>query len=1609
MRVKASDRNSSKNIYLFALADSGNRACSLMAEDTFRKLSETHSYKKVPPRLRYLQGAGREPLQALGMAPDPIQICFYSPDPKEKRKVVYQVTPLIVRNLSLPFLLGYQDLKTLKAVIDPELDQLRIKMSGNQLPLIVPMRGKPIKNECVTTIESVNLKANHETIIVATVPEGTWRNEILISPSEEFCTKVNVLMPDVLEEARKNRKVMMRIWNPNEHAIRIKKGEVIGYANPFADEPNDDVVAALSQNVAKLIKKQRDRKETKLPPEPNREVYKRIYKDLKFDSDGTNLTEKEKDQVVRTMMSFRNALALDPGEIGTVKGVEFSIHTGDAKPVSERCRPLAPALREPLEEQVAKWLKQGVVSPGSGPWSSALVPVRKKNGGWRFAVDYRRLNAITTKDARPVANMSEKLSLLRGDPGRPFKYWASLDLSEAYHSIKVKKEDQDKTAVITPLGLFKFNRMSFGLSGAPQAFHEVVQLIEKGLFECDPQLARTILMYFDDAVMGGHTFQEMMDKVVAFLTQVEKLGLRVQPKKCQIGAKELKWLGHQISESGVKPDGDLVRTMRDWDPPENNQQLAALVGGLNYPRRFIRNFAAKTAAISSLMKRLPAYRKGHPPVPLQVGDWSKECEVEKQSIIKELLSPPILKHPNFEPDAHPFIVSVDTSAKGIGMTLSQKQTVWDPTVEKEVDREVIIAYGSRKLKEAQSKWSAYKLELFGLVTAVTSFKYFLINRKFIVRTDHRGLQWLMKTSHADTPAQCFRWQQLLSDYIFDIEYVPATKMKLPDALSRRHYRKGDMGTLNELMPFRDVRWDDDYSLDDAKERIDDEFWVEVMKKKFGEENESQPLEVQECTCAVTRSKKKAQIDVEDDILEEGGSGPLPAEFLTENESWSKETGDDSGGYAVLKVKKIDDQAYLPTKGSVESAGFDLRSPVDIVIPSRGKILVQTNLSITVPEGCYGRIAPRSGLAVKSHIDVGAGVVDRDYTGNVGVVLFNHGDQSFKITRGDKIAQLICEKIEYPTLQECAVIECTQRGNEGFGSTGMNDEFRIQEEVGLEESKEIAIPEPPISWWILEMLRSKQQEDKGVSKIRELIENKGLWPKGSKQIQKVVGERLGKLMIGKTKNPQEERTARQQMGLSQMLRVPKEDYQIDNRGILVRNKITNNTKRVVLVVPAEMWEVMLQMVHHGEGTFHLGMERTQAVCDQYFWFPGMRELIQKYITGCRQCQDGKRLQNKGNPGMGQTSSRPHKRLREFALDIVEMPKGKHGYQYMLTMLDISTMWMEAWPLKLANSAAICRILEKDVFPRFGEGLSFTCDNGREFVAKNVKRIVERYGGKVYYGTSYHPNSLPVERQHRTLNSLIRMKLQDNNQAKGNWPDYLPTALFTMRCSPDTLTKQSPFQRVYGFQPSTRVSSWLGMDPNENSRVVDPELVERRNQELPDGMYPSEGTIRHPEVDFEDEDRVVYKDGEEKRELTKIQGKTDTYLAEVNIISKLNWEHEHSQARHDQASEKRHLENKKRLDARSFRYYPILMEVVDWKSPLDPESTHSRKLANLWRGPYVVVDYKSYPFTAIIEQLDMEDMALVKKTRRQVYVGDLRPTLQFAFRNRPRGLWTPDLKK
>ena len=165
------------------------------------------------------------------------------------------------------------------------------------------------------------------------------------------------------------------------------------------------------------------------------------------------------------------------------------------------------------------------------------------------------------------------------------------------------------------------------------------------------------------------------------------------------------------------------------------------------------------------------------------------------------------------------------------------------------------------------------------------------------------------------------------------------------------------------------------------------------------------------------------------------------------------------GEEVLRVKRMSKNAKLPVRSTEGAAGYDLSAAQAAVVPAHGKCLVQTGLKVALPSGCYGRIAPRSGLALKKSIDVGAGVIDADYRGELGVLLFNFSDSDFAVNSGDRIAQFILEKIKTPLVKELDSLDETDRGGKGFGSTGLSAAVTKDEDKIMKPEDRMKVANP----------------------------------------------------------------------------------------------------------------------------------------------------------------------------------------------------------------------------------------------------------------------------------------------------------------------------------------------------------------------------------------------------------------------------------------------------------------------------------------------------------------------------------------------------------------------
>ena len=201
---------------------------------------------------------------------------------------------------------------------------------------------------------------------------------------------------------------------------------------------------------------------------------------------------------------------------------------------------------------------QDVIEPSSSPWSSPVVLVRKKDGTYRFCVDYRQLNKLTKKDAHPLPRIDDTLDSLQGSC-----WFSTLDLASGYWQVEVDPAHKEKTAFTTPFGLHQFKVMPFGLCNAPSTFQRLMELVLAGL------QWSICLVYLDDIIIHSKTVKEHLARLREVFTRLRQAGLKIKPAKCHLMQKSVTYLGHIISEHGVETDPEKTHIIRHWPSPKN--------------------------------------------------------------------------------------------------------------------------------------------------------------------------------------------------------------------------------------------------------------------------------------------------------------------------------------------------------------------------------------------------------------------------------------------------------------------------------------------------------------------------------------------------------------------------------------------------------------------------------------------------------------------------------------------------------------------------------------------------------------------------------------------------------------------------------------------------------------------------------------------------------------------------------------------------------------------------------------------------------------------------------------------------------------------------------
>lgn len=464
-----------------------------------------------------------------------------------------------------------------------------------------------------------------------------------------------------------------------------------------------------------------------------------------------HLNQEERREIRKLLSEFQNLIYHEGDQLTNTNSITHKIQLTTEQQIHAKLYRLPPQHEQEVEKQIDEMERQGIIRKSHSRYASPIVVVEKKldNSGiqkFRLCVDYRKLNEYTVDDKFPLPNIEGILDKL----GRA-QYFTTLDLAKGYHQIKMHPDDIHKTAFVTPKGLYEYLRMPFGLKNAPATFQRLMNEVLR------EYINKICVVYLDDILIFSTSLQEHLQSIRKIFNKLAQHNLKVQFDKCSFLKKETEFLGHVLTDKGLKPNPNKIKCIEEYSLPSTEKQLRGFLGVTGYYRKFIEGYAKLAQPMTKYLK------KGN-----KINIKDPEYISAFESLKKNITNHPILKFPDFEKS---FELTTDASNYAIGAVLTQgKQPV---------------CYASRTLNEHERNYSTTDKEFLAIVWAVTYFRPYLWGKRFKIITDHLPIKYLNKKySGKEFSQRNQRWLLKLQEYQFDIEYLKGKENKVADFLSR---------------------------------------------------------------------------------------------------------------------------------------------------------------------------------------------------------------------------------------------------------------------------------------------------------------------------------------------------------------------------------------------------------------------------------------------------------------------------------------------------------------------------------------------------------------------------------------------------------------------------------------------------------------------------------------------------------------------------------------------------------------------------------------------------------------------------------------------------------
>lgn len=446
-----------------------------------------------------------------------------------------------------------------------------------------------------------------------------------------------------------------------------------------------------------------------------------------------------------------DGLGCFPGEhhITTDTSVSPVIHAPRRVPLS---------LQPKLKQQLDRMVKAGVLSKRDEPtdWVNSLLLVEKKDGSLRLCLDPRDLNQAIKREHYAIPTSDDVTARLHGK-----NLFTIIDMKDGFWQLKLDEESSKLCTFNTPFGRYSFARLPFGISSAPEVF----QKRNTEVFGDIPNAH----VVFDDLIIAASNEKEHDDTLRQVLERARNYNLRFNKDKIQFKVSQVRYLGNILSPEGISADPDKVRAIVEMQHPSDKKDLLRFLGMLTYLSKFMPNFSSETQPLRALLKKDMPW------------SWTQHHDSTFQALKKQIASTPVLR---FFDISKPAVIQTDASSMGLGSCLLQEGRP--------------IAYASRALTDAETRYAQIEKELLAIVFACEKFSQYIYGQRTLVQSDHKPLESIFRKSISTTTPRLQRMLLRLLKYQLQIEYVPGKNMHIADTLSRAYLTASPSALDREL-------------------------------------------------------------------------------------------------------------------------------------------------------------------------------------------------------------------------------------------------------------------------------------------------------------------------------------------------------------------------------------------------------------------------------------------------------------------------------------------------------------------------------------------------------------------------------------------------------------------------------------------------------------------------------------------------------------------------------------------------------------------------------------------------------------------------------------------